>query len=107
MARKATTPASVDPSVHDPNVSRTDRPENRETTQNAESFGSEKHMPPAHTARPRSMGESPPVAAVGPRIAEVVIRATVAEPCAARRMALSKKPRNSTETFHEVITSTR
>lgn len=70
----------VPPIVQEFKVSLTDNPLNLESTQNPESFGREKPTPPAHIASPTKTGDIPVVKIVGPKIDDVVTKATVAEP---------------------------
>lgn len=70
----------VPPIVQEFKVSLTDNPLNLESTQNPESFGREKPTPPAHIASPTKTGDIPVAKIVGPKIDDVVTKATVAEP---------------------------
>ncbi len=79
------TPATKPPSVQPRIVSVTSIWKNLEIAQKPESFGSESPMPPAQIAIAQRIGDTPDVAAALAMIADVVVRATVVEPCAQRR----------------------
>ena len=79
------TPATKPPNVHPRIVSVTSMWKNLEIAQKPESLGRERPIPPAQIAIAHRIGETPEVAAALAIIAEVVVRATVVEPCAQRR----------------------
>ena len=74
--RPAIKPGSVQPL----SVSWNEKSANLLITQKPESFGSERPTEPKQIARPTSTGEAPIDAMEGATIADVVTRATVAEP---------------------------
>ena len=68
-----------------------EKPEKRFTTQKPESLGRDRPTAPKQMARPTRTGETPMAEMEGATMAEVVTRATVAEPWAARRIWLRIK----------------
>lgn len=77
------------------------------TTQKPESFGSERPIAPEHMAKPSRMGETPRSPAAGPKMLEVVTKATVAEPNDARKICEKIKANKSTGMFQLCIVSIR
>ena len=86
MIINAVTPAIVPPKVQDSIVLVIEKFENLFTTQKPESLGRESPIPPAQIASPTRIGETPRLGAIGPKIEEAVTKATVVDPCAARRI---------------------
>ena len=82
---KIDTPATKPPTVQPLIVSVTSIWKKREIAQKPESLGRERPMPPAQIAIAQRIGDTPEDAAAEAIIAEVVVRATVVEPCAQRR----------------------
>ena len=74
------TPAINPPIVQPLIVSVTLMWKKREIAQKPESFGSERPIPPAHTAIAQRIGDTPEFAAACAMIAAVVVSATVVEP---------------------------
>lgn len=74
------TPATKPPIVQPLIVSVTLIWKNLEIAQKPESFGSERPIPPAHTAIAHKIGDTPEFAAALAMIAAVVVSATVVEP---------------------------
>lgn len=87
------TPATKPPSVHPLIVSVTSMWKNLEIAQKPESLGSERPIPPAHIAIAQSIGETPDAIAAFAIIADVVVSATVVEPCAQRSTCAITKQR--------------
>src|SRR5699024_6902044 len=104
---RTVTPANVPPAVHVFNVSCTDKLAKRLTTQNPESLGSERPIPPAQIANPSSNGDAPKSAAIGPNTVEAVISAKVVFPSVARRICENKNASNKIGILQPVITSTK
>lgn len=94
-------PPTKPPKVQHRNVSGIDILLKRPMDQNPESFGRDKPTPPAQIAIAASTGEIPDAMTVGYRIEEVVVIATVVEPCARRISCASTNPRINTGIFRD------
>lgn len=88
---KIATPAINPPILQPRIVSGTEIRKNLLIAQKPESFGKDKPIPPAQMAIAHRIGETPHVAMVLDKIAAVVIRATVVEPCAQRIICAIRK----------------
>ena len=89
---KEVRPATVPAIVHDLIVSAAERLLYFETTQNPESLGRERPIPPEQIAKPGRIGEMFMPAQIGPIMDAVVTRATVVEPVEALRIWLRRNP---------------